>query len=119
MLLGYLPILIWVCLAVGLSAVILLLSHLIGRKRPTPEKLSPYECGILPTGDARLRLPVKFYLIAMAFLIFDIEAAFLYPWAVVYRDLNFIGLVEMGLFILILLVGYVYLWKRGVLDWED
>ena len=119
MLLRYLPILIWISLAVGFVLAVLLLAHLIGRKRPSAAKVSPYECGIIPTGDARIRVPVKFYMIAMIFLIFDIEAAFLYPWAVVYRRMLFVGLVEMGLFILILLVGYIYVWKRGVLDWED
>ncbi len=119
MLLKYIPILVWICLTVGLAAAILVVSHLIGRKRPSPEKLSPYECGMTPVGDARARIPIKFYMIAMVFLVFDIEAAFLYPWAVVYRKMLFLGLLEMGLFILILLAGFVYVWKRGVLDWED
>jgi NADH-quinone oxidoreductase subunit A len=119
MLLKYIPILIWICLTVGLAAAILIVSHLIGRKRPSAEKLSPYECGMPPVGDARIRIPIKFYMIAMVFLIFDIEAAFLFPWAVVYRKMLFVGLLEMGLFMLILLAGFVYVWKRGVLDWED
>jgi len=119
LLLGYLPILIWITLCVGLALAVLLLSHLLGRRRPTPEKLSPYECGITPIGDARHRIPVKFYVIAVVFLIFDIEAAFLYPWAAIYRRLGLLGLLEMGLFILVLLVGYLYLWKKRVLDWED
>jgi len=119
MLLKYVPIFIWICLTTGLAAAILILSHLIGRKRPTDTKLSPYECGIVPSGDARVRIPIRFYMVAMIFLIFDIEAAFLYPWAVVYRNMLLVGLLEMGLFMLILLAGFVYLWKRGVFDWRD
>jgi NADH-quinone oxidoreductase subunit A len=119
MLLKYIPILIWICLTVGLAAAILIVSHLIGRKRPSKEKLSPYECGMPPTGDARIRIPIKFYMVAVIFLIFDIEAAFLYPWAVVYRKMLFVGLLEMGVFMVILFAGFVYIWKRGVLDWED
>ena len=116
---AYLPILIWVVFCAGLALAILFLSHLLGRKRPTREKLSPYECGITPVGDARGRFPIKFYIIAVAFLVFDIEAAFLFPWAVVYKRLAFAGLIEMGVFAAVLLVGYLYLWKKGVLDWED
>jgi NADH-quinone oxidoreductase subunit A len=119
MLLKYVPILVWICLTVGLAGAILVFSHIIGRKRPSAEKLSPYECGIAPVGDARVRIPIRFYMVAMVFLIFDIEAAFLYPWAVVYRKMLFVGLLEMGLFMLVLFAGFVYLWKRGVFDWED
>jgi NADH-quinone oxidoreductase subunit A len=118
-LLAYLPIFIWVLLCAGLALAILFLSHVLGRKRPTPEKLSPYECGITPVGDARGRFPLRFYIIAVVFLVFDIEAAFLFPWAVVYKRLALAGLVEMGLFMAVLLVGYLYLWKKGVFDWED
>ncbi len=119
MLLAYLPILIWIVFCAGLALAILFLSHLLGRKRPTREKLSPYECGITPVGDARGRFPIKFYIIAVIFLVFDIEAAFLYPWAVVYKRLAFAGLIEMALFMAVLLVGYLYLWKKRVFDWED
>jgi NADH-quinone oxidoreductase subunit A len=118
-LLGYLPILIWVVLSAGLVLAVLYLSHVLGRKRPTAQKLSPYECGVTPVGDARGRFPTKFYIIAVVFLVFDIEAAFLYPWAVIYKRLAFVGLIEMGLFIAILLVGYLYLWKKRVFDWEE
>ncbi len=119
MLLGYLPILIWLIFCTALVLAVLVLSHLLGRKRPTPAKLSPYECGITPVGDARHRFPIKFYVIAVVFLVFDIEAAFLYPWAVIYRRLGLLGLIEMGLFILVLMVGFLYLWKKRVFDWED
>ena len=113
MLLEYIPILVWICLTAGLTAAILVFSHLVGRKRPSAEKLSPYECGIVPSGDARTRIPVKFYMVAMVFLIFDIEAAFLYPWAVVYRKMLLVGLLEMGLFMLILLISVGYLIVPG------
>ena len=119
MLLAYLPILIWILLCAGLALAIVFLSHLLGRKRPTGDKLSPYECGITPVGDARGRVPLKFFIIAVVFLVFDIEAAFLFPWAVVYKRLAFAGLAEMGLFMAVLLVGYLYLWKKRVFDWED
>jgi len=117
--LAYLPILIWILLCAGLALAIVFLSHLLGRKRPTEAKLSPYECGIEPVGDARGRIPLRFYVVAVVFLVFEIEAAFLFPWAVVYRRLRFAGLVEMGLFMLVLLAAYVYLWKKRVFDWED
>jgi NADH-quinone oxidoreductase subunit A len=119
MLLKYVPILIWIFITGAAAFAVLVLSHLLGRKRPSVEKLSPYECGIIPSGDARKPTSVKFYMIAMVFLIFDIEAAFLYPWAVVYWKMRFVGLLEMGLFMLILFVGYLYLWKKGVFDWEE
>lgn len=114
---SYAPILIYLLLAAGLAATLILASWLVGEHRPTRGKLTPYECGILPTGDARQPLAVKFYLVAMLFILFDVEAVFLFPWAVIYRDLGMFGFIEMFLYILILLVGYVYLWKKGALDW--
>ena len=89
---------------------------LLGPKNPTPEKLAPYECGMPAVGDARERHSVKFYLVAMIFLLFDIEIAFLYPWAVALRDLGWAGFVQLVTFFLILSVGYVYVWRKGVLD---
>jgi NADH-quinone oxidoreductase subunit A len=118
MLLDYLPILILVALAALFAGGSILLSALLGPRRPTPEKLSPYECGIEPVGTARERFSVKFYLVAMLFIIFDMEIVFLYPWAVVYKQLRFFGLAAMGTFLLILLVGYVYVWKKGGLEWD-
>jgi NADH-quinone oxidoreductase subunit A len=94
------------------------MSRLVGQKKPTPVKLSPYECGMPPVGTARDRFSIKFYIIAMLFILFDIEAVFLYPWAVEFRKLGMFGFVEMGVFIAILLVGYVYVWKKGALEWE-
>ncbi len=115
---SYTPLLIHLLVAMGLAGTILLLSTLVGPHRPTRTKLQPYECGITPTGDAREPFSVKFYLVAMVFILFDVEAIFLYPWAYVYRDLRWFGFVEMLLYILILLAGYIYLWKKGALDWN-
>jgi NADH-quinone oxidoreductase subunit A len=100
---------------VGLGGVVI--SGLLGPKNPTPEKEAAYECGMPPVGDARERQSVKFYLIAMIFLLFDIEVAFLYPWAMAMRDLAWPGLVQITVFFAILVVGYVYIWRKGVLDW--
>ena len=118
MLLDYLPILILVVLAALFAGGYIVLSALLGPRRPNPEKLSPYECGIVPVGTARERFSVKFYLVAMLFIIFDMEIVFLYPWAVVFKQLKLFGLVAMGTFLLILLVGYFYVWKKGGLEWE-
>jgi NADH-quinone oxidoreductase subunit A len=93
------------------------LSLLLGPKNPTPEKLAPYECGMPAVGNARERHSVKFYLVAMIFLLFDIEVAFLYPWAMALRDLGWAGYWQIVTFFLILLVGFVYVWRKGVLDW--
>lgn len=118
MLLDYLPILILVVLAALFAGGSMVISALLGPRRPTPEKLSPYECGIEPVGTARERFSVKFYLVAMLFIIFDMETIFLYPWAVVFKELKAFGVAAMGTFLLILLVGFVYVWKKGGLEWE-
>ena len=112
------PVLIFFILVSGFGVVSLIMSYLLGVKKPDPIKLSPYECGMKPLGTARERFSVKFYLVAMLFLLFDIEAVFLFPWAVVYRDLKLFGFVEMLLFILAILAGYIYVWKKGALEWE-
>lgn len=114
---AYLPILIYFGAVVLLSAAILGMSALVGVRRRTREKLSPYECGIPPVGDARERFSISFYLVGMLFILFDVEAAFLYPWAVVYKDLKWFGFLEMFVYIVILLAGFVYIWKKGALDW--
>jgi NADH-quinone oxidoreductase subunit A len=114
---GWLGILIMITLGVGFAVVMITLSSLLGPSNPTPEKLAPYECGMPAVGDARERHSVKFYLVAMIFLLFDIEVAFLYPWAVALRDLGWVGLFQIITFFMILLVGYVYVWRKGVLDW--
>jgi NADH-quinone oxidoreductase subunit A len=114
---SYAPLLIHILVAMGIAGVILLASSLIGWHRPSRAKAMPYECGVLPTGDAREPFSVKFYLVAMVFILFDVEAIFLYPWAYVYRELRWFGFFEMLIYILILLAGYIYLWKKGTLDW--
>src|SRR5438093_10485120 len=114
---GWLGVVIMVALGVGFATVMIGLSLLLGPRKPTPEKLAPYECGMPAVGDARERQSVKFYLVAMIFLLFDIEVAFLYPWAMALRDLGWSGYLQVVLFLLLLLAGYVYVWRKGVLDW--
>ena len=118
MLTDYLPIFIFFLVAVGFALFTIFASAIIGKRKPTPQKMLPYECGMDPIGEARKPFSVKFYIIAMLFIVFDIEAVFLYPWAVIFRDLKIFGLVEMAVFIAILLVGFVYVWKKGALEWE-
>lgn len=119
---AYVPLFLYMSLAVILSAVLVTLSLLVGWRRPSRTKQLPYECGMEPTGDARAPFSVKFYLVAMVFILFDVEAIFLYPWAYVFRDLlrvsRWFGFAEMVLYIGVLLVGYIYLWKKGALDWN-
>jgi len=115
---AYLPILVLVVIAVAFGLGSVIFSTLIGPKKPSAVKLAPYECGCEPVGSARERFSIKFYLIAMLFILFDIEAVFLYPWAVLFKRLGVFGLMEMGVFIVILFVGYVYVWKKGALEWE-
>src|SRR5512147_2201335 len=115
---SYLPALTLFALAVAFAGATIVVSRLIGPHRPTREKNMPYECGIEPIGSAQERFPVKFYLVAMLFIIFDIEAVFLYPWAVVFKELKLFGFMEMIVFIALLLVGYIYVWKRGALEWD-
>jgi NADH-quinone oxidoreductase subunit A len=114
---GWLSILLMIALGAAFGAGAILLSGLLGPRKPTPEKLAPYECGMPPVGDARERQSVKFYLVAMIFLLFDIEVAFLYPWAMALRDLGWNGLLQVVLFMGLLLFGYIYVWRKGVLDW--
>jgi NADH-quinone oxidoreductase subunit A len=118
MLSAWAPILVFMILVTGFALVSVIGSLILGMRKPTPEKQSPYECGMQPVGTARERFSVKFYLVAMLFLLFDIEAVFLFPWAVVYRDLKLFGFFEMLLFIAVVLAGYVYVWKKGALEWE-
>jgi NADH-quinone oxidoreductase subunit A len=113
----WLPILIMIGFGAGFAVFNIGLSKLVGPKRPTLEKLAPYECGMPPVGDARDRHPVKFYLVAMIFLLFDIEIAFLYPWALAVRELRWTGFFQLIVFFLILLTGYVYVWRKGVFNW--
>jgi len=114
----YLPALVLLALCVAFAAATVGVSRVIGPHRPTREKNMPYECGITPVGSGNDRFSIKFYLVAMLFIIFDIEAVFLYPWAVVFKELKLFGLMEMLVFIALLLVGYVYIWKKGALEWD-
>jgi NADH-quinone oxidoreductase subunit A len=115
---SYLPILVLIAIAMAFAIGSVVFSRLIGQKKPSAVKLAPYECGMPLIGTARERVSVKFYIIAMLFILFDIEAVFLYPWAVVFKKLGLFGFVEMGVFIAILLIGYIYVWKKGALEWE-
>jgi len=115
---NYLPILVLIAIALAFAAGTIVMSRLIGQKKPSVVKLAPYECGMPLVGSAHERLSIKFYIIAMMFIVFDIEAVFLYPWAVVFKRLGLFGFAEMGVFIAILLVGYIYVWKKGALEWE-
>ncbi len=119
----YLPLLIHIAIAAILAVAMVLLSYFVGQHKVNRSKMSPYECGMQPVGDAKQRFTVKFYLVAMLFILFDVEAIFLYPWAIVGRALKSDGLglfwfLEMLVYILILLAGLWYVWKKGVLDWN-
>jgi NADH-quinone oxidoreductase subunit A len=114
---SYLPLLLHFIIATFVAVAIVTLSWLIGQHKPNRAKLSPYECGVPPVGDARERFSVKFYMVAMLFILFDVEAVFLYPWAVILRELKMFGFWEMIVYIGIFLVGLFYVWKKGVLDW--
>lgn len=114
---SYVPILILGGVAVGFAVFTLFLSQLLGRARPNPQKSAVYECGIPAIGTARERFPIKFYLVCMLFILFDVDAAFLYPWALIFRQLGLYGLLEMLVFVFLLGGGFVYAWKVGALDW--
>ena len=120
LILGYLPIIIFLILITCVGAGMIIMSAMLGRKNPNPEKNSTYECGMVPIKDARGRLDVRFYLIAMLFILFDIEVVFLYPWAILFDRFNpvIFGFIEMVLFIVILLFGYIYIWRKGALNWS-
>src|SRR5947209_14133246 len=114
---SWFSILIMIGLGAGFALVSVLLSSVLGPRKPSPEKAAPYECGMPAVGDARERQSVKFYLVAMIFLLFDIEVAFLYPWAMALRDLGWAGFVQVLLFMALLFTGYLYVWRKGALDW--
>ena len=114
---SYVPILILGGVAVGFAVFTLVVSQLLGRSRPSPAKSAVYECGVPPIGTARERFPIKFYLVCMIFILLDVDAAFLYPWALIFRDLGVFGLIEMFVFVGLLGGGFVYAWKSGALDW--
>ena len=114
----YLPILLFLMVSTIIGIALLVLGNLLGPQRPDSEKLSPYECGFEALEDARMQFDVRYYLIAILFIAFDLEIAFVFPWAVIFRDLGFTGLVEMGIFLGLLVLGFVYVWKKGALEWE-
>ncbi len=115
---SYSAVLIFIVIAFGFGAVTLVLSYLVQPKYPEAEKLSTYECGSEPFSDSRMPFPVRYYVIAMLFVIFDIEVIFLYPWAITFNQLGLIGFIEMMIFIGLFVVAYVYAWRKGALEWD-
>lgn len=118
MLAEYLPTLLFLIVATGIGIALIVIGNLVGPKKPSAEKLSPYECGFLPFEDARMQFDVRYYLIAIQFIIFDLEIIFIMPWTQVFMDIGARSLVTMGLFVGMLFLGFVYVWKRGALEWE-
>ena len=114
----YLSIILFLVIALGLSVVFIALNFILSPKKPDPEKLSAYECGFEPFDDSRMEFDVRFYLVAILFIIFDLEIAFLFPWAITLGSIGFLGFISMMIFLFILTVGFVYEWKKGALDWE-
>ena len=118
MLQNYLPILVFIVIALGLGAAMILAGSIIGPRRPDAEKLSPYECGFEAFEDSRMKFDVRYYLVAILFIIFDLEIAFLFPWAVVLDEIGAFGFFAMMAFLAILVIGFIYEWKKGALEWE-
>jgi len=114
----YLPTLLFLIVATGIGVALIVIGNVLGPKRPNAEKLTPYECGFAAFEDARMQFDVRYYLVAILFIVFDLEIAFVFPWAVVFRELGVFGLVEMGVFLLLLVIGFAYVWKKGALEWE-
>ena len=118
MLAEYFPILLFLLVGLAVGALPIVLGKLLGPHRPDPEKLSPYECGFEAFEDARMKFDVRYYLVAILFILFDLEIAFLFPWAIVLQELGWFGVISMSVFLLILVVGFVYEWMKGALEWE-
>lgn len=118
MLESYYPIAILIGITVVLGVLVIGIGHMFGPRRPTERKNAPYESGMLPYGPGTRQMPIRFYLVAVLFILFDVEVIFLFPWAVVYRELGLFGVIEMGIFILIMLVGFIYAIKKGALEWD-
>jgi NADH-quinone oxidoreductase subunit A len=118
MLAEYFPILLFILVGIGVGVAPMVLGKLLAPNRPDPDKLSPYECGFEAFEDARMKFDVRYYLVAILFILFDLEIAFLFPWAVVINDIGFPGFVAMMIFLAILLVGFIYEWMKGALEWE-
>jgi NADH-quinone oxidoreductase subunit A len=115
---NYLPVLVFLGVALGIGLLLLALGLLLGRGRKDAEKLSPYECGFDPFEDTRMKFDVRYYLVAILFIIFDLEIAFLFPWAVSLRQIGLPGLIAMAVFLAVLVVGFIYEWKKGALEWD-
>ncbi len=118
MLENYLPILIFIAVGIGLGSVMIFAGSILGPNRPDSDKLAPYECGFEAFEDSRMKFDVRYYLVAILFIIFDLEIAFLFPWAIVLKDIGTFGFVAMSMFLAILVVGFIYEWKKGALEWE-
>ena len=114
----YLPVFLFILVGIAVGIVPLLLGYVLGPNRPDPEKNSPYECGFEAFEDARMKFDVRYYLVAILFILFDLEIAFLFPWAVAFHDVGLVGFLTVVLFLAILVVGFAYEWKKGALDWE-
>ena len=114
----YLPIILFLIIAIGLSIIFIAINYLASPKNPDPEKLSAYECGFEPFEDARIQFDVRFYLVAILFIIFDLEVAFLFPWAVSLSNIGLLGFASMMIFLFLLTVGFIYEWKKGALEWD-
>jgi NADH-quinone oxidoreductase subunit A len=118
MLIDYLPILFFLAIAIGFAVFAVVASSLLGQKKPSAAKQAPYECGMPTIGPTYIRIPIRYYIFAMLFLLFDIEVVFLYPLAVVYKELKLVAFLAMVVFIAVLVVAYIYIWKKGALEWE-
>ncbi len=118
MLTEYFPVLLFLVVSAVIGIALIVIGNLLGPRRPGSEKTSPYECGFEAFEDTRMRFDVRYYLIAILFIIFDLEIAFVFPWATVFSSLGPLGLIEMGLFLALLVLGFVYVWKKGALEWE-
>ena len=114
----YLPVLLFLIVSTGIGVALLIVGAVLGPKRPGADKLSPYECGFEAFEDARMKFDVRYYLVAILFIVFDLEIAFVFPWAVIFRSLGVFGLVEMGIVLGLLVLGFAYVWKKGALEWE-
>jgi len=118
MLQNYLPILMFMIIGVVLGLAVPLIGYILGPRNPNPEKDAPYECGMPTFGDSRLPFDVRYYLVAILFILFDLETAFLVPWAVVFRSIGWFGMATMGIFLGLLVIGFIYEWRKGALEWE-
>ena len=114
----YLPVLLFILIGIAVGIVPLVLGYILGPNRPDPAKNSPYECGFEAFEDARMKFDVRYYLVAILFILFDLETAFLFPWGIALRDIGWEGYIAMAIFLLEFIVGFAYIWKKGALDWE-